>query len=439
MVGPVWRSSPSARTTRAGHSRKWSRRGWAPRVTMSSTLAPTPRTRLTIPTTRASWPTPSRRGPPSVASSCAAPASDVDRANQVPWVKPPRAWTPTWRGWRGDNDTNVLALGARSWGRGAIEACASGSRLFRRLPSRACVAKVPPSSARSMARMSRLLNVDPRSQGMLRETERQDRNWSWRVRELSLGGGPRRRLRVTEQVPEGYPGAGILGLRVVYAWRVAIARARELFGADHANVQPHSGARPTCGVFTRWAGDVVLGRSWRTEATSRREPANFRQLYTGSPTAFARPSGSTSTISGSGGQADRAGHLGRLGVRGPRLPRCRHRRGRAPHGGHRPPEGRPSGLHRRRSLADSSDHHAQDAARAPYVSGNVPRRALAEARPTLMPRRRAVDAQAGNGCLCRSVDRVMARHHADHVNAAGGGSALPGGIARSCGTDRTGS
>ena len=43
--------------------------------------------------------------------------------------------------------------------------------------------------------------------------------------------------------------------------RLAIARARKLFGADHANVQPHSGAQANNAVYNAWLepGDMVLG------------------------------------------------------------------------------------------------------------------------------------------------------------------------------------
>jgi glycine hydroxymethyltransferase len=43
--------------------------------------------------------------------------------------------------------------------------------------------------------------------------------------------------------------------------RLAIARARKLFDADHANVQPHSGAQANNAVYNAWLspGDTVLG------------------------------------------------------------------------------------------------------------------------------------------------------------------------------------
>jgi len=43
--------------------------------------------------------------------------------------------------------------------------------------------------------------------------------------------------------------------------RLAIARAQKLFGADHVNVQPHSGAQANNAVYNAWLepGDTVLG------------------------------------------------------------------------------------------------------------------------------------------------------------------------------------
>src|SRR3989440_8372321 len=50
---------------------------------------------------------------------------------------------------------------------------------------------------------------------------------------------------MTNKYAEGYPGKRYYGgcEHVDIAERAAIARALALFGADHANVQPHSGAQ----------------------------------------------------------------------------------------------------------------------------------------------------------------------------------------------------
>src|SRR5204863_2195376 len=56
---------------------------------------------------------------------------------------------------------------------------------------------------------------------------------------LQASGSP-----LTNKYAEGYPGKRYYGgcEHVDVAEQLAIERARELFGAEHANVQPHSGA-----------------------------------------------------------------------------------------------------------------------------------------------------------------------------------------------------
>ncbi|GGE28465.1 serine hydroxymethyltransferase [Pullulanibacillus camelliae] len=68
---------------------------------------------------------------------------------------------------------------------------------------------------------------------------------------------------LTNKYAEGYPGRRYYGgcehVDVVEA--LAIERAKELFGAEHANVQPHSGAQANMGVYFSILepGDTVLG------------------------------------------------------------------------------------------------------------------------------------------------------------------------------------
>jgi glycine hydroxymethyltransferase len=68
---------------------------------------------------------------------------------------------------------------------------------------------------------------------------------------------------LTNKYAEGYPGRRYYGgCEVVdVAEELAIARARELFGAEHANVQPHSGAQANMAVYFTLLkpGDTVLG------------------------------------------------------------------------------------------------------------------------------------------------------------------------------------
>jgi len=68
---------------------------------------------------------------------------------------------------------------------------------------------------------------------------------------------------LTNKYAEGYPGKRYYGgcEYVDVAERLAIARAKELFGAEHANVQPHSGAQANSAVYFALLepGDTVLG------------------------------------------------------------------------------------------------------------------------------------------------------------------------------------
>ena len=68
---------------------------------------------------------------------------------------------------------------------------------------------------------------------------------------------------MTNKYAEGYPGKRYYGgcEFVDVAETLAIARAKQLFGADHANVQPHSGAQANMAVYFTLLkpGDTVLG------------------------------------------------------------------------------------------------------------------------------------------------------------------------------------
>jgi glycine hydroxymethyltransferase len=68
---------------------------------------------------------------------------------------------------------------------------------------------------------------------------------------------------LTNKYAEGYPGKRYYGgcECVDVAERLAIDRARALFGADHANVQPHSGAQANMSAYFALLkpGDTVLG------------------------------------------------------------------------------------------------------------------------------------------------------------------------------------
>lgn len=70
---------------------------------------------------------------------------------------------------------------------------------------------------------------------------------------------------LTNKYAEGYPGKRYYGgcECVDIVEKIAIERAKQLFGADHANVQPHSGSQANLAVYSAFLkpGDTVLGMS----------------------------------------------------------------------------------------------------------------------------------------------------------------------------------
>ena len=66
----------------------------------------------------------------------------------------------------------------------------------------------------------------------------------------------------TNKYSEGYPGKRYYGGQEFtdQVEQLAIDRAKQLFGADHANVQPHSGAPANEAVYSAWCepGDTIL-------------------------------------------------------------------------------------------------------------------------------------------------------------------------------------
>ena len=68
---------------------------------------------------------------------------------------------------------------------------------------------------------------------------------------------------MTNKYAEGYPGKRYYGgcAHVDISENLAIERARELFGADYVNVQPHSGAQANMAVYfaVLTPGDTILG------------------------------------------------------------------------------------------------------------------------------------------------------------------------------------
>ena len=91
---------------------------------------------------------------------------------------------------------------------------------------------------------------------------------------------------LTNKYAEGYPGRRYYGgcEFVDVVERAAITRAKALFGADHANVQPHSGAQANMAVYFTLLkpGDTVLGMNLAHGGhLTHGHPLNFSgKLYT---------------------------------------------------------------------------------------------------------------------------------------------------------------
>ncbi len=114
--------------------------------------------------------------------------------------------------------------------------------------------------------MRPLADVDPEVAKTLREeTERQHRNLELIASENFVSEAVLAAVGsvLTNKYAEGYPGRRYYGgCEVVdVVEELAIARAKELFGAEHANVQPHSGAQANMAVYFTLLkpGDTVLG------------------------------------------------------------------------------------------------------------------------------------------------------------------------------------
>jgi glycine hydroxymethyltransferase len=107
--------------------------------------------------------------------------------------------------------------------------------------------------------------VDPQIADLLaQETERQrnqieliaSENFTWPAVLEAIGSTP------TNKYAEGYPGKRYYGgCEIVdQIEQLAIDRAKELFGAEHANVQPHAGAQTNMAVYMAalQPGDTIL-------------------------------------------------------------------------------------------------------------------------------------------------------------------------------------
>jgi glycine hydroxymethyltransferase len=114
--------------------------------------------------------------------------------------------------------------------------------------------------------MATLEQVDPEIAKAIRaETERQARNLELIASENFVSEAVLEAVGsvMTNKYAEGYPGKRYYGgCEIVdIAEELAIARAKELFGAQHVNVQPHSGTQANMAVYMALLkpGDTVLG------------------------------------------------------------------------------------------------------------------------------------------------------------------------------------
>jgi glycine hydroxymethyltransferase len=114
--------------------------------------------------------------------------------------------------------------------------------------------------------MQRLAEVDPDiARALADEAQRQHRNLELIASENFVSEAVLEAMGsvLTNKYAEGYPGRRYYGgCEVVDVVEdLAIARAKELFKAEHVNVQPHSGAQANMAVYftVLQPGDVVLG------------------------------------------------------------------------------------------------------------------------------------------------------------------------------------
>ncbi|PLX90744.1 MAG: serine hydroxymethyltransferase [Desulfuromonas sp.] len=117
-----------------------------------------------------------------------------------------------------------------------------------------------------MSTQNNLSTFDPAiAATLVRETERQEYNLEFIASEnfVSEAVLEAQGSIMTNKYAEGYPGKRYYGGCEVVdeAEQLAIDRAKELFGAEHANVQPHSGSQANMAVYMAVCepGDTVLG------------------------------------------------------------------------------------------------------------------------------------------------------------------------------------
>src|SRR5512144_1776222 len=135
--------------------------------------------------------------------------------------------------------------------------------------------------------MENLARTDPEvADAVRKETERQGRQLEMIASENFVSEAVLEALGtvLTNKYAEGYPGRRYYGgcEFVDVAESLAIARAKQMFGADHANVQPHSGAQANTAVYMTVCkpGDTILGMNLSHGGhLTHGHPLNFSGKY----------------------------------------------------------------------------------------------------------------------------------------------------------------
>jgi glycine hydroxymethyltransferase len=135
--------------------------------------------------------------------------------------------------------------------------------------------------------MENLARTDPEvAEAIRNETERQGRQLEMIASENFVSEAVLEALGtvLTNKYAEGYPGRRYYGgcEFVDVAESLAIARAKQIFGADHANVQPHSGAQANTAVYMAALkpGDTILGMNLSHGGhLTHGHPLNFSGKY----------------------------------------------------------------------------------------------------------------------------------------------------------------
>ena len=135
--------------------------------------------------------------------------------------------------------------------------------------------------------MENLARIDPEvAEAVRHETQRQGNQLEMIASENFVSEAVLEAMgsALTNKYAEGYPGRRYYGgcEFVDVAESLAIARAKQIFGAEHANVQPHSGAQANTAVYMTVCkpGDTILGMNLSHGGhLTHGHPLNFSGKY----------------------------------------------------------------------------------------------------------------------------------------------------------------